>query len=221
MTLHREGKASIALTILIFGAASAATFLFDAPIWLQWGVSAFSVVVLILVLQFFRLPKRNHKIDPKKLLCPADGKVVTIQEVFEDEILQDRRIQMSIFMSPLNVHVNRYPLAGEVINAIYHKGKFLVAWHPKSSTLNERTTIVVHNKVWGNVLFRQIAGAVARRIVMYAKEGDVVKQGDEAGFIKFGSRVDVFLPLDSVILVEEGQVVKGGITHLAERPAAE
>lgn len=220
MTIHREGKGSIALTVLIFGSATAAVFIWSSLAWLQWGVAAFSFVIFVLVLQFFRLPKRNHKIDPKKLLCPADGKVVTIQEVYEDEILQTRCIQMSIFMSPLNVHVNRYPLAGEVIKSIYHKGKFLVAWHPKSSTLNERTTIVVHNKVWGNVLFRQIAGAVARRIVLYAKEGEVVKQGDEAGFIKFGSRVDVFLPLDAVILVEEGQVVKGGITHLAERPEA-
>ena len=138
--------------------------------------------------------------------------------VGKDEILKDKRIQVSIFMSPFNVHVNRYPLGGKVAEAIHHEGKFLVAWHPKSSTLNERTTVTIDNDRWGKVLFRQIAGAVARRIVMYAKPGDLALQGSEYGFIKFGSRVDLFLPLDSEILVKEGEVVKGGITELAKRP---
>jgi phosphatidylserine decarboxylase len=176
-----------------------------------------SVVLYAIVLQFFRNPKRTVQINPNGLICPADGKVVTIQEVYEEEVLQGKCIQMSIFMSPFNVHVNRYPLGGKVTNAIHHKGKFLVAWHPKSSTLNERTTVAIENKIWGKVVFRQIAGAVARRIVMYAKPGDMAAQGAEFGFIKFGSRVDLFLPLDSKILVKEGDVVKGAKTVLAER----
>ena len=176
-----------------------------------------SVVLYAIVLQFFRNPKRTVQVNPNGLICPADGKVVTIEEVYEEEVLKAKCIQMSIFMSPFNVHVNRYPLGGKVTNAIHHKGKFLVAWHPKSSTLNERTTVAVENKVWGKVVFRQIAGAVARRIVMYAKPGDMAAQGAEFGFIKFGSRVDVFLPLDSKILVKEGDVVKGAKTVLAER----
>jgi phosphatidylserine decarboxylase len=186
--------------------------------WLHIAILAVSVVLYAIVLQFFRNPKRTIKLNPDAIICPADGKVVTVEEVFEDEILKDKRIQVSIFMSPFNVHVNRYPLGGRVAEAIHHEGKFLVAWHPKSSTLNERTTVTIDNDRWGKVLFRQIAGAVARRIVMYSKPGDLVLQGSEYGFIKFGSRVDLFLPLDSEILVKEGDVVKGGITELAKRP---
>lgn len=186
--------------------------------WLQIATLALSVVLYAIVLQFFRNPKRTVTLNPDAIICPADGKVVTIEEVFEDEILKDKRIQVSIFMSPFNVHVNRYPLGGKVAEAIHHEGKFLVAWHPKSSTLNERTTVTIDNDRWGKILFRQIAGAVARRIVMYSKPGDLALQGSEYGFIKFGSRVDLFLPLDSEILVKEGEVVKGGITELAKRP---
>ena len=165
--------------------------------WLQIATLALSVVLYAIVLQFFRNPKRTVTLNPDAIICPADGKVVTIEEVFEDEILKDKRIQVSIFMSPFNVHVNRYPLGGKVAEAIHHEGKFLVAWHPKSSTLNERTTVTIDNDRWGKILFRQIAGAVARRIVMYSKPGDLALQGSEYGFIKFGSRVDLFLPLDS------------------------
>lgn len=218
MTIHREGKASLALAFIVLFAINALLYYTVETQWILWTALGISAILYVIVLQFFRNPKRLVKVNPNVIICPADGKVVTIQEVFEDEVFQEKRIQMSIFMSPFNVHVNRYPVAGTVSHSIHHHGKFLVAWHPKSSTLNERTTIAVDNKVWGKILFRQIAGAVARRIVMYAKEGTVVKQGEEAGFIKFGSRVDLFLPLDSVITVEEGQKVKGGITKLAERP---
>jgi phosphatidylserine decarboxylase len=153
------------------------------------------------------------------VLCPADGKVVVIEETEEPEFLKDKRIQVSVFMSPVNVHVNRNPISGVVKYFKYHPGKYLVAWHPKSSTENERTTVVTENKVGQQVLFRQIAGALARRIVWYVKEGDKVEQGEQFGFIKFGSRVDVFLPLGSKINVEIGEVVKGGTTILAELPA--
>lgn len=203
--------------IALFNINALVQYLIDLQ-WLQIATLALSVVLYAIVLQFFRNPKRTVTLNPDAIICPADGKVVTIEEVFEDEILKDKRIQVSIFMSPFNVHVNRYPLGGKVAEAIHHEGKFLVAWHPKSSTLNERTTVTIDNDRWGKILFRQIAGAVARRIVMYSKPGDLALQGSEYGFIKFGSRVDLFLPLDSEILVKEGEVVKGGITELAKRP---
>jgi phosphatidylserine decarboxylase len=170
--------------------------------------------------QFFRSPKFDITTDEKQVLCPADGKVVVIEEATETEYLKDKRIQLSVFMSPVNVHVNRNPVGGVVKYFKYNPGKYLVAWHPKSSTENERTTIVVENKAGVPILFRQIAGALARRIVWYVKEGDKVEQGQQFGFIKFGSRVDVFLPLGSTIKVELGQVVKGGRTVLAELPKA-
>jgi phosphatidylserine decarboxylase len=218
MTIHKEGKGTLTVSfVVLFIINALIQYLTDLQ-WLHIAILAVSVVLYAIVLQFFRNPKRTIKLNPDAIICPADGKVVTVEEVFEDEILKDKRIQVSIFMSPFNVHVNRYPLGGRVAEAIHHEGKFLVAWHPKSSTLNERTTVTIDNDRWGKVLFRQIAGAVARRIVMYSKPGDLVLQGSEYGFIKFGSRVDLFLPLDSEILVKEGDVVKGGITELAKRP---
>lgn len=217
MIIHREGKGTLGLVFIVLFVINAAVQWATEAALAHSIVLAFSVVLYIIVLQFFRNPKRTVQVNPNGLICPADGKVVTIEEVYEEEVLGEKCIQMSIFMSPFNVHVNRFPLGGKVKTAIHHKGKFLVAWHPKSSTLNERTTVAVENKIWGTVVFRQIAGAVARRIVMYAKPGDMAAQGAEFGFIKFGSRVDVFLPLDSKILVKEGDIVKGAKTILAER----
>jgi phosphatidylserine decarboxylase len=219
MIIHREGKGTLFVALVTLSILNALVQWLTDLQWLELSVLAISVVLYAIVLQFFRNPKRVVQVDPNALICPADGKVVTIQEVYEEELLKDKRIQISIFMSPFNVHVNRYPLGGKVLNAIHHHGKFLVAWHPKSSTLNERTTVLVENEKWGPVLFRQIAGAVARRIVMYSKPGDLAAQGSEFGFIKFGSRVDLFLPLDSVITVKEGEVVKGAKTVIARRPA--
>ncbi|MGN6637976.1 MAG: phosphatidylserine decarboxylase family protein, partial [Mucilaginibacter sp.] len=183
---------------------------------LKWIVYILSFVLFIIILQFFRSPSFPIQLDEKNVLCPADGKVVVIEETEESEYLKDKRIQISVFMSPVNVHVNRNPIAGVVKYFRYHPGKYLVAWHPKSSTENERTTIVIENSKGVPVLFRQIAGAMARRIVWYVKEGDKVEQGQQFGFIKFGSRVDVFLPLGTKINVGIGEVVKGGRTILAE-----
>lgn len=217
MIIHKEGKGTLGLVFIVLFALNALVQWATESTVVESTALAISVVLYVIVLQFFRNPKRTVQVNPNGLICPADGKVVTIQEVYEEEVLKDKCIQMSIFMSPFNVHVNRYPLGGKVTEAIHHPGKFLVAWHPKSSTLNERTTVAVENKVWGTVVFRQIAGAVARRIVMYAKKGELAAQGSEFGFIKFGSRVDVFLPIDAKILVKEGDVVKGAKTVLAER----
>ena len=174
------------------------------------------LAVLVLILQFFRNPKRHTQKNDARVISPVDGKVVVIEEVEETEYFKEKRLQVSIFMSPLNVHVTRYPVGGSVLFSKYHQGKYLVAWHPKASTENERTTIVVENKVYGKVLYRQIAGALARRIVNYAKEGQIVDQGTDAGFIKFGSRVDLFLPLDTKIKVKLNQKVIGGECVIAE-----
>ncbi|MEC8367318.1 MAG: phosphatidylserine decarboxylase family protein [Bacteroidota bacterium] len=171
--------------------------------------------LLVLILQFFRNPKRNTIINNDHILSPVDGKIVIIEKVFEKEFFKDERLQVSIFMSPLNVHVTRYPICGKVIFSKYHPGKYLVAWHPKSSEKNERTTIVLETKKFGNILYRQIAGALARRIVNYAKVDEFIKQGEDAGFIKFGSRVDLFLPLDSSIKVKLNDKVKGGESIIA------
>jgi phosphatidylserine decarboxylase len=174
-------------------------------------------IILILILQFFRNPKRKAKINDNIIISPVDGKVVAIEKVYEKEYFKDERIQISIFMSPLNVHVTRYASSGKIKFSKYHPGKYLVAWHPKSSEKNERTTVVIENNIFGEILYRQIAGAVARRIVNYAKVGDEVVQGTDAGFIKFGSRVDLFLPLDSKIKVELDQIVKGAEDIIAEK----
>lgn len=217
MTIHKEGYPTIAIS-LVFSAIIIfiAYYFFPQYPIAKWFAYILSGVLLIIVLQFFRSPSRNWTKQDTKVICPADGKVVVIEETEEGEYFKDKRIQVSIFMSPINVHVNRYPISGNVKYAKYHPGKYLVAWHPKSSTENERTTVVVENEKGVSVLFRQIAGALARRIVMYSKEGDKAQQTEQFGFIKFGSRVDVFLPLGTKIDVKIGDVVKGGITVLAE-----
>lgn len=190
---------------------------FPALKWLHFLVGIGGGVLFLIVLQFFRSPKRNLVISSRSIVCPADGKVVAIEEVEEPEFFNgEKRIQVSVFMSPLNVHLNRYPISGRVAYSKYHPGKFLVAWHPKSSTENERNTVVIETEFGVSVLIRQIAGFLARRIVWYCHEDDKVKQGDELGFIKFGSRVDLFLPLDAKIKVELDEKVKGGISILAE-----
>ena len=176
-----------------------------------------ALVVLILVLQFFRNPSRNTVLNANHILSPVDGKIVIIEEVYEKEYFKDQRLQVSVFMSPINVHVTRYPMSGKINFSKYHPGKYLVAWHPKSSELNERTTIVVENDTFGEVLYRQIAGAVARRIVNYAQVGDSVVQGTDAGFIKFGSRVDIFLPAGTPVEVALNQVVRGGETVITSK----
>ena len=175
------------------------------------------LTLLVLILQFFRNPKRKTKVDKNHIIAPADGKIVIIKEVLEEEYFKEKKLQVSIFMSPLNVHVTRYPISGKVVFNKYHPGKYLVAWHPKSSTLNERTSIVVKNDYMGEILYRQIAGALARRIVNYAKEDLNVVQGEDAGFIKFGSRIDLFLPLKSNVTVSIGQKVKGGISIISSK----
>ncbi|MDO3628463.1 phosphatidylserine decarboxylase family protein [Mucilaginibacter sp. BT774] len=216
MTIHKEGYTSIALCVLfIFVVNAIIQFYYPDAHVLRWIVYILSFALFIIILQFFRSPHFHINIDETQVLCPADGKVVVIEETEEPEFLKDRRIQISVFMSPINVHVNRNPIAGVVKYFRYHPGKYLVAWHPKSSTENERTTVVIENKKGVPVLFRQIAGAMARRIVWYVKEGDKVEQGAQFGFIKFGSRVDVFLPLGTKINVGLGEVVKGGRTVLA------
>jgi phosphatidylserine decarboxylase len=221
MTFHKEGYTSLALTILfIFVLNALIQFYFPQAHALKWFIYILSGFFFLVIVQFFRSPFFDITTDETTVLCPADGKVVVIEEVEETEFLKDKRIQLSVFMSPVNVHVNRNPIAGVVSYFKYHKGKYLVAWHPKSSTENERTTIVIQNSEGVSVLFRQIAGALARRIVWYVKEGDIVEQGQQFGFIKFGSRVDLFLPLGTKILVNIGDVVKGGRTVLAELPSA-
>jgi phosphatidylserine decarboxylase len=179
------------------------------------GLQIAGLFILVMVLQFFRNPKRVVKLDFDELLSPVDGKVVVIEEVEETEYFNDKRMQVSIFMSPINVHVTRYPASGAIKYSKYHPGKYLVAWHPKSSTDNERTTVVINTPKFGEILYRQVAGALARRIVNYAEEGESVQQGEDAGFIKFGSRVDLFLPLDCAIAVKLDQKVIGAKTCIA------
>ncbi|MEC7068387.1 MAG: phosphatidylserine decarboxylase family protein [Bacteroidota bacterium] len=213
---HKEGFKIIINTFLLCAAiALLAEYRID-HFWIQKSVQILSVVILVSVLQFFRNPKRVTSVNDRHIISPVDGKVVIVEEVYEKEYFKDKRVQVSIFMSPLNVHVTRYAICGSVVFSKYHPGKYLVAWHPKSSVLNERTTVVVENKSVGQILYRQIAGAVARRIVNYAKVGDQAVQGADAGFIKFGSRVDLFLPLGTKINVQKNQIVKGGVTCIAE-----
>lgn len=221
MTIHKEGYTSLALCILfIFVLNAVIQFYYPEAHTLKLIVYILSAVLFLIILQFFRSPSISIAQNQTHVLCPADGKVVVIEETTETEYLKDKRIQVSVFMSPVNVHINRNPISGVVKYFKYHPGKYLVAWHPKSSTENERTTVVTENSAGTQILFRQIAGALARRIVWYVKEGDVVEQGDQFGFIKFGSRVDVFLPLGTDIKVAIGDVVKGGRTVLAELAAA-
>lgn len=214
---HKEGNTIILVALSLCIALALITQFYVSNEILRYTVLGVLIVLLVLVLQFFRNPKRNFSIDPASVLSPVDGKVVVIEEVFEKEYYNEKRLQISVFMSPLNVHVTRYPLGGEVVYSKYHPGKYLVAWHPKSSEENERTTVVVRSEEFGDVLHRQIAGALARRIVNYAETGHKVSQASDSGFIKFGSRVDVFLPLDAKVKVSLNQKVKGGITVLASK----
>jgi phosphatidylserine decarboxylase len=214
---HKEGYKIILITLVLAIAMSLAADYFIQNDYLKSAFMLLAIVMLVLVLQFFRNPKRNLKISEDHVVSPVDGKVVVIEEVFEKEYFKDQRLMVSIFMSPINVHVTRYAMSGKVLFSKYHPGKYLVAWHPKASEENERTTIVLENQSFGAVLYRQIAGALARRIVNYAQEGQDVVQGTDAGFIKFGSRVDLYFPLGTNINVELDQVVKGGVDVVAEK----
>ncbi|MEK9739664.1 MAG: phosphatidylserine decarboxylase family protein [Flavobacteriaceae bacterium] len=215
---HKEGHQIILHTFLIVAVlVLIAEYQFASISFLKWGIQLLSLVAFVLVLQFFRNPKRITPKNDTQIIAPVDGKVVIIEEVYEKEYFNDKRLQVSIFMSPLNVHVTRFPVSGKVVYSKYHPGKYLVAWHPKSSELNERTTIVVNTKSFGDILYRQIAGAVARRIVNYAEVGDQAEQGKDAGFIKFGSRVDLFLPLETPLDIQLNQMVKGGIQSIAHK----
>ena len=211
---HKEGHKIILLTFIT---VVIITLLLDYfSINHKTYIQIFLIIQLIIVLQFFRNPKRITNFGDNNIVSPVDGKVVVIEEVFEPEYFKEKRIQVSIFMSPINVHVTRYPIGGQVTYSKYHPGKYLVAWHPKSSTENERTSIVIKNENCGEILYRQIAGALAKRIVNYAKESSYVNQGDDAGFIKFGSRVDLFLPLGTKINVSLNQKVKGAEDIIAK-----
>ena len=216
MTIHREGhKILIGLILVLVALNAAVVYFFPGIAILHWLLGAASLVIFLLVLQFFRHPSRKINVDENTVIAPADGKVVVIERTMEHEYLKEERIQVSIFMSPLNVHVNRAPVGGIFKFVKYHAGKYLVAWHPKSSTENERTSLVIQTSGGIEILFRQIAGAVARRIKWYVEEGQKIEQGQEFGFIRFGSRVDIFLPLDAEIKVELDQKTVGGKTVIA------
>ena len=212
---HKEGHRIIIISLLITSCLIITLEYSINAVKLKFLLKLLCLIFFVLILQFFRNPKRKIETNDKKILAPADGKIVIIKEVFEKEFYNEKRLQVSIFMSPFNVHVTRYPVGGEIIFSKYHPGKYLFAWHPKSSELNERTSVVIKNKVFGNILYRQIAGALARRIVNYALEGREIKQGDESGFIKFGSRLDIFLPLKTKVNVSINQMVRGGISEIA------
>lgn len=216
MTIHKEGNKSIAIAVILFSAINLISFyLISYRLPLICGMLFFVTLILLLfIVSFFRIPNRVLTIDENAIVAPADGTVVAIEEVQADEYFTDKRIQVSIFMSPLNVHVNRNPVSGNVAYSQYHQGKYLVAWHPKSSTENERHS-VIYNKNGKEILVKQIAGAVAKRIVNYVQAGQKIKQGQEMGFIKFGSRVDLLLPLDAKIQVKLGDKPKGGVTVIA------
>jgi len=214
---HKEGFKIIAVTFLIFASLSILVHFKIENDILQKGLFLVLLTMVVLILQFFRNPKRNFILNPEQVLSPVDGKVVVIEEVYEKEYFKDKRLQVSVFMSPLNVHVTRYPVGGNIVYSKYHPGKFLVAWHPKSSEENERTTVVVKSEAFGEVLHRQIAGALAKRIVNYATAGQEVSQSSDSGFIKFGSRVDIFLPLGTKINVKLNQKVVGGVTVVAQK----
>ena len=213
---HKEGFNLIILFfILVATDVIMLEVLFDDSSSLKSILQIFSLIIFVFILWFFRNPKRNIIKNPELILSPADGKVIAIKEVDELEYFNDKKIQISIFLSPLDIHVNRYPVSGEILYSKYHKGEYLVAWHPKSSEKNERTTVVIKNKKFGEVMYRQIAGAVARRIVNYAKVSSNVEQGDDSGFIKFGSRVDLFLSKDLNLKIKVGDKVKGGLSIIA------
>lgn len=216
MTIHKEGYKTIGIVALIFGVINVVSFNFfsaNTP-WLAILIFVITLAFLIFIISFFRIPNRKLTLNNNAIICPADGKVVVIEETYDEEFFKEKVLQVSIFMSPLNVHVNRNPVSGEVIYNQYHKGKYLVAWHPKSSTENERWSVVVQHPK-GKILYKQIAGALAKRICNYTTVGQQVQQTQEYGFIKFGSRVDVLMPLGTKVNVQLNQVVKGGVTVLA------
>ncbi len=216
MTIHKEGYNVIAWSTILFGAINILSFYifsFPSPV-VSWIIFFVTLALLVLVISFFRIPDRNYTIGDDVIVAPADGKIVAIEEIQADEYFTDRRLQVSIFMSPLNVHVNRNPVTGEVAYSQHHSGKYLVAWHPKSSTDNERHTIVYRNNE-KEILVKQIAGALAKRIVNYLQVGQKVEQAAEMGFIKFGSRVDLLLPLNVKLKVKIGDQAKGGVTVIA------
>ena len=217
MHYHKEGYKIISITFVIaIGIILGAEKIFDSVLAIKI-TQVLTLGFVVLILQFFRNPNRKTTINETHIIAPVDGKVVVIEEVEEPEFFKDKRIQVSIFMSPINVHVTRYAMSGKITYSKYHPGKYLVAWHPKASTENERTTVVIENETFGKVLYRQIAGALAKRIVNYAQEGENVIQGTDAGFIKFGSRVDLFLPIGTKINVKLGDKVKGGVQVIAQK----
>ncbi len=216
MVIHKEGYKSISIAALFFGLINIASFIFlgDSYPVAAGAIFIISVVLFLFIVSFFRIPYRSLTKGESEVICPADGKVVVIEEIIEEEYFKDKRLQISVFMSPANVHVNRNPVSGEVVYNKYHKGRYLVAWHPKSSTENERHSVVIKNDK-AEILVKQIAGALAKRIINYLSIGQEVHQGNELGFIKFGSRVDVILPAGTKVNVHLNQVVKGGVTVLA------
>ena len=214
MTLHREGRGTILTVTLLVAFINGLVFSTVTSSWISFLVAAVSLLFWVFILSFFRIPSRKLTIQDNAIIAPADGEVVVIEEVQADEYFLDRRIQVSIFMSPFNVHVNRNPVSGEVVYSQYHPGKYLVAWHPKSSTENERHSVVYRTQ-GKEILVKQIAGALAKRIVNYLQPGQTVKQTEEMGFIKFGSRVDLLLPMDAKIQVKMGDKPKGGVTVIA------
>lgn len=216
MTIHKEGYKSILITAIIFAVINLLSFYFISyhlP-WLSWVIFILTLGLLLFIISFFRVPNRQLTKGENLVVCPADGKVVVIEEVYDEEYFKDKRLQISVFMSPANVHQNRNPVSGEVVYNQYHKGKYLVAWHPKSSTENERHSVVIRHAK-GEILVKQIAGALAKRIVNYLTVGQKVEQSAEYGFIKFGSRVDLLLPVGTKVNVKLNEVVKGGVTVLA------
>jgi phosphatidylserine decarboxylase len=212
---HKEGAKIILFSTVCVAAIILLLDEFIDFFWLKKIIQVAALLFLILILQFFRNPARKTTLEDKHIIAPADGKIVIIQEVIEPEYFEDKRLQVSIFMSPFNVHVTRFPLSGKILFSKYHPGKYLFAWLPKASTDNERTSIVVEGSAWGAIMYRQIAGALARRIINYAEENTYVKQGNDAGFIKFGSRVDLFLPIGTNLQVKLNQKVTGGETIIA------
>jgi phosphatidylserine decarboxylase len=217
MTIHKEGYKTIAVSTIVFAVLNLTSFYFISfyQLWLSWVIFIISMALLLFIISFFRVPNRKPTLNKDVVVCPADGKVVVIEEITDEEYFHDRRVQVSIFMSPANVHRNVNAIGGEVIYSRYHKGKYLVAWNPKSSLENERHSVVIKNDK-GEILVKQIAGALAKRIVNYLSVGQQIKQGEEMGFIKFGSRVDVLLPPGAELKVKLNQVVKGAVTVLAE-----
>ncbi len=216
--IHKEGYRIILWSLLLVVGINTVVDAYVTYKWLQYFIIFFSIVLFLMIVWFFRFPSRQEQSLPTEVIAPVDGRVVVAEEVFEPEYFKDKRLQISIFMSPLNVHSTRYPIDGEVVYSRYYKGKHMVAYHPKSSELNERTTVVIRNPLVGEIMYRQVAGIIARRIVNYAKPGMKVQKGGDAGFIKFGSRVDLFLPLDTDIYVVISDPTRGGETILGNIP---